>query len=131
MDQRVVQEYTKRKYSLDDILKRYGLDPKVLNHEHEDHKINRYRTFYRDLTADKKYFFPGLHGWTRLESSMPETGKWVADSEDYGDEADDTHMHEGTEGHLGYGTGDEEFVRANTKYARATGKKPDAYMNSV
>lgn len=124
MEQTVVQKYTKKKYALDKVLRRYGLDPKFLNLEQDDHNTNRYRTFYRDETADKKYFFPGLHGWTRLD------GRWVATSDDYGDEADNTHLHE-VDGHLQYGTGDEFFVRSHAEYLQATGKKPNPYMNSV
>lgn len=128
MDQKIVSKYGKKNYSLEDVLRSYGLkNLNFLNGEHEDHQtraVNRYITFYRDETADGKYFFPGLHGWTRLN------GRWVANKDDYGAEADDTHLHE-VNGHLQYETGDEGFVRAHSEYLQATGKKPNPYMNSV
>lgn len=129
MDQEVVSKYGKKKYSLDDLLRSYGLNPRLLNGEHENHQrkfVNNYTTFYKDDTADWKYFFQNarLFGWTRL------MGKFVINPNIYDKDRKITIAHE-AKGHLQYNTGDENFVESIALYSDAIGENLDPYMVSV
>lgn len=119
------RENYSEKYSLKKLLELYGIDPKFLSSENENHQIKpRYKTNYIDPTAGWTYFFNDtrLHAWTRLN------GRWVVNPNDYGIEADDNHIHENA--HINYQTGDEGFVRGEASYQIAIGKKPNPRMNS-